>query len=60
MHIIHGMGVSTITAARIFDGQSQGLKGEEHNLAFEDFDNVALIKTYNTNAQRSFLDIKQI
>ena len=46
-----GMGVSTITAARIFDGQSQGLKGEEHNLAFEDFDNVALIKTYNTNAQ---------
>ena len=45
------MGVSTITAARIFDGQSQGLKGEEHNLAFEDFDNVALIKTYNTNAQ---------
>ena len=46
-----GMGVSTITAARIFDGQSQGLKGEEHSLAFEDFDNLALIKTYNTNAQ---------
>ena len=46
-----GMGISTVTAARIFDGQSQGLKGEEHSLAFEDFDNVALIKTYNTNAQ---------
>ncbi len=46
-----GMGVSTVTAARIFDGQSQGLKGEEHTLAFEDFENLALIKTYNTNAQ---------
>ncbi len=46
-----GMGVSTITAARIFDGQSQGKLGEEHALAFEDFENLALIKTYNTNAQ---------
>ncbi len=46
-----GMGVSTVTAARIFDGQSQGKLGEEHSLAFEDFDNVALIKTYNLNAQ---------
>ena len=46
-----GMGVSTVTAARIFDGQSKGLKGEEHVLAFEDFENLALIKTYNTNAQ---------
>ena len=46
-----GMGVSTVTAARIFDGQSQGKTGEEHVLAFEDFENVALIKTYNTNAQ---------
>lgn len=46
-----GMGVSTVTAARIFDGQSQGKKGEEHALAFEDFDHLALIKTYNTNAQ---------
>ena len=46
-----GMGVSTITAGRIFDGQSEGKLGEEHALAFEDFDNVALIKTYNTNSQ---------
>ena len=46
-----GMGISTVTAARIFDGQSKGLKGEEHALAFEDFENVALVKTYNTNAQ---------
>lgn len=46
-----GMGISTITAARIFDGQSQGKTGEEHELAFESFESVALIKTYNTNAQ---------
>jgi len=46
-----GMGISTITAARIFDGQSQGKNGEEHELAFESFENVALVKTYNTNAQ---------
>ena len=46
-----GMGISTITAARIFDGQSQGKKGEEHELAFDKFENVALIKTYNVNAQ---------
>ena len=46
-----GMGISTITAARIFDGQSRGLKGEENILAFEDFEHIALIKTYNTNAQ---------
>jgi len=46
-----GMGISTITAARIFDGQSQGKKGEEHQLAFDSFENVALIKTYNSNAQ---------
>ena len=46
-----GMGVSTVTAARIFDGQSQGKSGEEHALAFEEFDHLALIKTYNTNAQ---------
>jgi len=46
-----GMGVSTVTAARIFDGQSQGKTGEEHVLPFERFDNVALVKTYNTNQQ---------
>ena len=46
-----GMGISTITAARIFDGQFHGKKGEEHQLAFDSFENVALVKTYNTNAQ---------
>ena len=46
-----GMGVSTVTAARIFDGQSKGMPGEENLLAFESFPNVALVKTYNTNQQ---------
>lgn len=46
-----GMGVATVTAARIFDGQSRGLDGEENVLPFETFPNVALVKTYNTNQQ---------
>ena len=46
-----GMGVATVTAARIFDGQSRGLAGEEHVLPFETFPNLALVKTYNTNPQ---------
>lgn len=46
-----GMGVSTITAGRIFDGQVQGFAGEGHVLSFEAFPHTALIKTYNTNAQ---------
>lgn len=46
-----GMGISTITAARILEGQQRGNSGEENLLSFEAFDNVALVKTYNTNAQ---------
>lgn len=46
-----GMGISTITAARIFDGQAKGLDGESHSLSFESFENVSLIKTYNVDAQ---------
>jgi alkaline phosphatase len=46
-----GMGVSTITAARIFAGQAAGLAGEEHSLAFETFPHLALVKTYNSNQQ---------
>ncbi|WP_241761223.1 alkaline phosphatase [Erythrobacter sp. NAP1] len=46
-----GMGISTITAARIYAGQKRGQSGEEYVLPFETFDNVALVKTYNTNAQ---------
>jgi len=46
-----GMGVSTITAARIFDGQRRGMTGEENTLAFETLPYTALVKTYNTNQQ---------
>ena len=46
-----GMGVSTVTAARIYDGQLKGQPGEENALPFETFPDLALIKTYNTNQQ---------
>lgn len=39
------------TAARILDGQQKGMMGEENVLSFETFPNVALVKTYNVNAQ---------
>lgn len=44
-----GMGVTTVTAGRIFDGQSKGMSGEENVLPFETFPNLALIKTYADN-----------
>eukprot|EP00795_Rhopilema_esculentum_P004737 gene4737-21036_t len=46
-----GMGVSTVTAARILQGQLQKKTGEEHILSWERFPNVALSKTYNTDQQ---------
>ncbi|RLV60194.1 alkaline phosphatase [Parashewanella curva] len=46
-----GMGVSTVTAARIRDGQNKGMKGEENNLSFDKFPFAGLAKTYNVDAQ---------
>ncbi len=46
-----GMGISTITAARIFDGQSKGLSGEDNKLSFEKFPYLAMVRTYNLDAQ---------
>lgn len=46
-----GMGVSTVTAARIYEGQQLGMSGEEHQLSWESFPHTALSKTYNTNQQ---------
>ncbi|MCB1704140.1 MAG: alkaline phosphatase [Halioglobus sp.] len=46
-----GMGVSTLTAARIHDGQLRGQSGEEGLLSFESFPYTALVKTYNVDAQ---------
>ena len=46
-----GMGVSTLTAARILKGQNAGELGEEGYLTFEEFPHSALVKTYNVDAQ---------
>jgi len=46
-----GMGVSTVTAARILDGQQKGMLGEENNLSFDLFPFAGLAKTYNVDAQ---------
>jgi alkaline phosphatase len=46
-----GMGMSTITAARIYKGQLTGKSGEESQLSFEQFPTVGLSKTYNVDKQ---------
>lgn len=48
-----GMGISTITAARIFEGQSKpnNRGGEEDSLSFEQLPYMALSKTYSANQQ---------
>lgn len=46
-----GMGVSTVTAARILEGQRRGESGEENLLSFERLPYVALSKTYSVNQQ---------
>lgn len=49
--IADGMSLGTITAARIYDGQSRGMSGEEHYLPFERWGHTANIKTYSQNGQ---------
>ncbi|XP_005988748.2 alkaline phosphatase, tissue-nonspecific isozyme [Latimeria chalumnae] len=51
MFLGDGMGVATVTAARILKGQLQSKSGEETQLEMDKFPYVALSKTYNTNAQ---------
>lgn len=46
-----GMGISTLTAARILEGQLRGETGEENLLSFETFPYTAIVKTYNTDMQ---------
>jgi len=48
-----GMGITTLTAARILEGQLRGESGEENELSFEKFPSVALSKTYSVNQQTS-------
>lgn len=46
-----GMSITTITAARILEGQRRGAPGEETRLAFEEFPYTALSRTYAVDAQ---------
>jgi len=46
-----GMGIATVTAARILEGQKRGESGEENLLSFERLPYVALSKTYSVNQQ---------
>lgn len=48
-----GMGVSTLTAARILEGQQRGEDGEFNRLSFERFPNLALSVTASANQQTS-------
>lgn len=45
-----GMGVSTLTAARIYEGQLRGQDGASNRLTFERFPNLALVKTYSADS----------
>ena len=40
-----GMGLTTVTAARILEGQLQGRPGEENLLASEELPHLCLVKT---------------
>ena len=51
MFLGDGMALNTITAARIFKGQSQGKTGEESTIYFQQFPSLGLSKTYCANAQ---------
>jgi alkaline phosphatase len=46
-----GMGISTVTAARILAGQLEGEMGEDHQLSFETMPYSGFAKTYNVDAQ---------
>lgn len=48
-----GMGITTLAAARIMEGQMRGESGEENLLSFEQFPFSALSKTYSVNQQTS-------
>lgn len=46
-----GMGLSTVAAARILEGQLNGRSGEENALSFERFPYLSLSKTYSVDGQ---------
>lgn len=46
-----GMSLTTVAAARIYEGQSKGQSGEENLLSFETMPYTGFSKTYNTDSQ---------
>ncbi|WMJ70007.1 alkaline phosphatase [Stenotrophomonas sp. 24(2023)] len=46
-----GMSLTTVAAARIYEGQRSGSSGEENLLSWERFPATAFSKTYNTDSQ---------
>ena len=46
-----GMGIATVTAARILEGQQRGGSGEENLLSFETLPYTAFSKTYTVDFQ---------
>ncbi|XP_054712959.1 alkaline phosphatase, tissue-nonspecific isozyme-like [Uloborus diversus] len=46
-----GMGVSTVMASRLYQGQREGRVGEDSQLSFEKFPYLALSKTYSVSHQ---------
>ncbi|MFI5316002.1 MAG: alkaline phosphatase [Myxococcota bacterium] len=46
-----GMGIATVTAARILEGQQRGASGEENLLSFEKLPYTAFSKTYTVDFQ---------
>ena len=46
-----GMGITTVTGARILDGQMKGKSGEENVLSWEKLPWTALAKTYAVDQQ---------
>jgi alkaline phosphatase len=46
-----GMSLTTVAAARIFEGQRKGASGEENLLSWEHFPATAFSKTYNVDSQ---------
>jgi alkaline phosphatase len=46
-----GMGITTVTAARIYEGQKRGVDGVSNNLTMDAFPYLALSRTYSADSQ---------
>jgi alkaline phosphatase len=46
-----GMSLATVASGRVMKGQLEGKSGEETELVFENFPQLGMAKTYNTDSQ---------